>query len=66
MAVSKKQLAEWSKAFEEKYSEESKKSTYTVPEQKKEKVSKLFCDFYEKKRASGVTIDETDFMLRRF
>ena len=40
MAVSKKQLAEWSKAFEEKYSEESKKSTYTVPEQKKEKVSR--------------------------
>ena len=40
MAVSKKQLAEWSKAFEEKYSEESQKSTYTVPEQKKEKVSR--------------------------
>ena len=40
MAVSKKQLAEWSKAFEEKYSEESKKSTYKVPEQKKEKVSR--------------------------
>ena len=40
MAVSKKQLAEWSKAFEEKYPEESKKSTYTVPEQKKEKVSR--------------------------